>query len=356
MKTIILSEGSVPPAFESFGCIHKLDDKPFSDQLIQDCVAELRGNYFIRDVKIHKKEMDDGRWVSVEFVLSSESLKVDGLTIKTFDGQEPEIWKMLSRSDSNLHMGGIYSWSAESSAYNAIAFLYRAQGKLVGVIPEVKLDYKQGKAWVSLRVIPGPATLKHPLSPPYGEWCDDRIMSVDWTSSNDGIPFDLIESGLALASPFTCFSNELAQRDEAYLSNLSFLSASSVDYSGPFGNRTIRYKLKAKPLKVEKINLRGYGYAPTNLQDGNPSILKNLDLKTGELFSRWAVQESSAHLQKTYTKDGYWAEVRVQEELSDADALRVTFSVLVLPLQTIIVDGYELQSTKESANEASKVQ
>jgi hypothetical protein len=181
-------------------------------------------------------------------------------------------------------------------------------------------------------------------------------MSVDWTSSNDGIPLDLIESRLALASPFTCFSNELAQRDKAYLSNLSFLSASSVDYSGPFGNRTIRYKLKAKPLKVEKINLRGYGYAPTNLQDGNPGLLKNLDLKTGELFSRWAVQESSAHLQKTYRKDGYWAEVRVQEELSDADALRVTFSVLVLPLQTIIVDGYELQSTKESANEASKVQ
>jgi hypothetical protein len=213
--------------------------------------------------------MDDGRWVSVEFVLSSDSLTVDDLTIKTFDGQEPEIWKILSRTDGNLHVGGIYSWSAASLANNAITFLYRAQGKLVGVIPEVELDYKQGKAWVNLRVVEGPATLKHPLSPPYGEWCDDRITYVDWSSSNDGIPFDLIESGLALASPFTCFSSELAHRDKAYLSNLSFLSDSSVDYSGPFGNRTIRYKLKAKPLKVEKINLRGYGYAPSNLLETN---------------------------------------------------------------------------------------
>ena len=127
MKTLILSEGSVPPAFELFGCIHKLDDRPFSSQLIQDCVSKLRSNHFIRDVRVHTREMDDGRWVSVEFVLSSESVKVDDLTIKTFDGQEPDIWKMLSKSDSNLHVGGMYSWDAESSAYNAITFLYRAQ-------------------------------------------------------------------------------------------------------------------------------------------------------------------------------------------------------------------------------------
>lgn len=356
MKAIVLSEGSVPPAFELFGCIHKLDDKPYSDPLIQDCVTELRANYFIKDVKVHTREMDEGRWVSVEFVLSSESLKLDEFTIKTFDAQEPDIWKMLSKSDDNLHVGGIYSWSAESWSYNSITFFYRAQGKLVGVIPEVKLDYKRGKAWVSFRVVQGPAILKHPLSPPYGEWCDDRIKYVDWSSSDDGIPFDLIESGLALASPFTCFSNELAQRDKAYLSDLSFLSASSVDYSGPFANRTIRYKLKAKPLKVEKINLRGYGYAPSNLEDRDASLLKNLNLKTGELFSRRAVQESTEYLRKAYTKDGYWPEVRAQEELSGADALRVTFSVLVFPLQTIIVDGHVLQSTKEHANDASKVQ
>jgi hypothetical protein len=146
MKTIVLSEGSVPPAFvKSFACVHELDDKPFSDPLIQACVAELRANYFIRDVKVHTREMDGGRWVSVEFVLTSESLKVDDFTIKTFDAQEPDIWKMLSRSDENLHVGGIYSWSAESWTYNSIIFLYRAQGKLVRVIPEVKLDYKQGK-------------------------------------------------------------------------------------------------------------------------------------------------------------------------------------------------------------------
>lgn len=293
--------------------------------------------------------------VSVEFVLSSESLIVDDLRIKTFDGQEPAIWKMLSKSDSNLHVGGIYSWSAESSAYNAITFLYRAEGKLVGVIPEVKLDYKEGKARVDLRVIEGPSTLKHPLSPPYGEWCDDRVRYVDWSASNEGIPFDLIESGLALASPFTCFSDELAQRDKAYLSNLPFLFASSVDYSGPFGDRTIRYRLKAKPLKVEKITLRGYGYVPPNLQDGAPSPPKNLSLKTGELFSRWAVQQSTEELENAYKKDGYWAEVRVQEELTGVDALRVTFSVLRFPLQTVVVDGHELQSTKENANDTYKV-
>jgi Surface antigen variable number repeat len=280
--------------------------------------------------------MDDGNWVYVEFVLSSESVKVVDFKIKTFDSQEPEIWKMLAKSDTNLHVGGTYTWPAESAAYTAISFLYRAQGKLIGVIPEVKIDYKQGKAWVNFRVVEGPATLKHPLSPPYGEWCDDRVRYIDWTGSDVGIPFELIESGLALGSPFTCFSNELAQKDKAYLSNLSFLSASTVEYSGPFGNRTIRYKLTAKPLRVEKINLRGYGYAPPNLGDTNPDLLKNLTLKKGELYSRSTVRESTEYLRKACTKNGYWAEVNVQEELSGADALRVTFSVLLFPLQTII--------------------
>jgi|SRR5215831_21005545 len=74
MKTIVLSEGSVPPVFaESFACIHELDNKPFSSPLIQDCVAKLKANYFIQDVKVRTEEMDDGRWVSVEFVLSSWS-------------------------------------------------------------------------------------------------------------------------------------------------------------------------------------------------------------------------------------------------------------------------------------------
>jgi hypothetical protein len=356
MKTIALSEGSVPPAFrESFGCIYELDDKPFSDLLIQDCVAKLRTNYFIRDVKVHTREMDEGRGViSVEFVLSSEPLKMEGLTIKTFDAQEPDIWKIISRSDDNLHVGGIYNWDAESTTYFAITFFYRAQGKLVGVIPEVKLDYKQGKAWVNFRIVEGPAMLKSPLTPPYGEWCEDRISYVDyssWSSSDDAVPLELIESGLTLAPPFTCFSDELAKRDKNYLSHLSILSASSVEYSGPFGNRHIKYNLKAKPLKVGKINLRGYGgYTPTDLEDGDPSLLQNLKIKTGELFSRRVVQESSEYLRKAYARDGYWANVTVQEEVSGTDTLNVTFSVLVFPLQTVIVDGHVLQSTAKLTN------
>ena len=68
------------------------------------------------------------------------------------------------------------------------------------------------------------------------------------------------------------------------------------------------------------------------------------------------MRESTEYLRKTYSKDGYWAEVRVQEELSGADALRVTFSVLVFPLQTVVVDGHLRQSAKEHANNAAGAQ
>jgi hypothetical protein len=62
---------------------------------------------------------------------------------------------------------------------------------------------------------------------------------------------------LELGSAFSCFSNELAARDKVYLSDISFLSAPSVEYSGSFGNRRIQYKLKGNPLKIAKVNLQG---------------------------------------------------------------------------------------------------
>ena len=72
--------------------------------------------------------------------------------------------------------------------------------------------------------------------PPYGKACSDHTSSISWYETDDGVPVELIESGLALASPFTCFSDELAQRDKTYLSKLSILSKAVVDYSGPFGD------------------------------------------------------------------------------------------------------------------------
>lgn len=52
---------------------------------------------------------------------------------------------------------------------------------------------------------------------------------------------------------------------------------------------------------------------------------------------------SANYLRNAFVKSGYWADVAVREELSGEDTLRVTFSVLVFPLQTIIVDGQELK-------------
>ena len=83
-------------------------------------------------------------------------------------------------------------------------------------------------------------------------------------------------------------------------------------------------------------------------------LLKNLTLKKGELFFEVRQYERVPNTSGRHThKNGYWAVVNVQEELSGADSLRVTFSVLVFPLQTIIVDGNVLQSAKESANDAA---
>jgi hypothetical protein len=342
MRPAVLTEGSIPPARGVFACVNELQDKPFSDAKIEDCVATLKAFPFIRDVKVNVRESIDDASL-IEFHLTGPSLITEKLAVHTFDNEESNILKFLSLSANNLHVGGIYRSAAESSTYEAITQFYRSKGTLIGAVPKVKLDYKQSKAWIEFTVVPGPTVPAHHLVPPYGEACEDRVLYVSWMNSDDGVPTELVESGLALNYPFSCFSEALAERDKAYLSNMPILSVSAVHCSGPVGNRQIDYSLKAKPLKVEQINLRGFGDAPSQLEESDPSLLKSLSLKTGDFFSHSAATKSAEYLKKVFSKDGYWAEVTVNEELVSADALRVTFSVLEFPLQTVIVDGQEVK-------------
>ena len=340
MRAAVLTEGSVPPAQVLYTCVHQLDNKPFSDQQINDCAAKLAAIHFLRDVKVRTRETDD--WWNVEFVLTAKSLTLDELKIDSFDNQQIGIMKMLALNENNLRVGGIYSPPAEESTYQGIRQFYRAKGKLVGVVPKVTLNFDQGKAGILFTVVEGPTIPFYPLIPPYGESCSDRVMSISWFRSDDGLPLELIESGLALSYPFSCFSEALAQRDKSYLSKMPILSGALVDYSGPVGSRHIEYKLKAKPLKVEQTNLRGFGNIPSDLQNTDPTLLSNLSLRTGDFFSHNAATKSVDYLKKKFSRDRFWTEIIVQEELLGQDAIRVTYSVLVFPLQTVIVDGTEI--------------
>jgi hypothetical protein len=343
MRGALLTEGSVPPAQVLYSCIHELDNQPFSDAQIKSCAEKLRANYFIQDVKVKTTELKDS-W-AVEFALSGESLNLDEFQIHTFDNQKPALLAMLSRNnDYTLHAGSIYTIPAELSTYNGIRQFYRARGQLVGVVPNVNLDYKQHRALVSMRVVPGPPILPKPLAVPYGEPCgDDHIISISWWGTSDGVPMELVQSGLALRWPLTCFSEELAQRDKTYLANLAILTEDLVQYSGAFGDRHIQYKLKAKPLKVEQIELRGFGDVPTHIENSDPNLLNNLSLRSGDFFSHSAKNKSMEYLKKAFSRNGYWTEVTEREELIGTDGLRVTFSVLVSALQTVVVDGREIK-------------
>jgi len=347
MRTIMVTHGSIPPAQMLYACVHELDNKPFSDAQIKECASKIAANHFIRDVKTNAIE-ENGIW-SVEFIVSGDPLLVEELTVESFDKQGTDLLKFLSLNDNNLRDGGIFNLESEISTYEGIRQFYRAKGQSVGVVPKVSLNYKRGKAWVNLKVVSGPTIPSDPLVPPYGKACSDHITYINWLDTDDGVPIELVESGLALRSPFTCFSVELAQRDKAYLANMAILTAHFVDYSGEVNDRHIQYKLKAKPLKVGQVDLRGFGTVPFRLATIDPGLPSKLDLKTGEAFSRSAVHKSVEYLRKTFSRGGYWNEVTFNEEPLGVDTLRITFDVLVFPLQTVIVDDQEIQCTSDEA-------
>lgn len=342
VKAVLRTEGSIPPAGTLYSCVHELNKQPLSEVKIESCIRELSLNSFIKKVEIHKNEMEDGR-VLVEFLLRGDSLAINELKIDTFDEQEGNLLKILSTNTAYLQIGGTYTWRAETSTCQAIRQFYLAKGKLVGITPEVHLDYKQHSADVKFKVLSGPTIPPQPSGPLFGQNCDDRVTSIDWSRTDDAVPIKLIESNLAVGYLNSCFSDELAQRDKSYLSNSSILTSSLVGYSGSFGSRHIKFALKGKPLRIEQINLRGYGNASANLETDSPGLRDDLNLKIGESYSRSAARKSVGFLNKAFSKDGYWTEVTEHEDLSGETGVLVTFSVLVFPLQTVIVDGREIK-------------
>ena len=334
-----VEDGSIPPMGGAFDCVKDLDGKPYSSQLVQSCLQSLKRVPYVRSAEVHSNNLKDGN-IFIEFAVKAKVLPIVdiGFTAPQSEAQQLQLW--LAKNSNNLRVGDPYSPSAESSTYQGIKQYYLTRGLLVGIVPTVRLDYSKGTASVNFEIIRGPDVPKKQAYFPYGNACDDEVTYIDWSDVDSFVPVPLIESQLRLGALGACYSVDAAKHDEETLTRIGIFDSETIDLSGPKDARHISLKLRGKQLSVEEVKIRGFG--PNSSCAENRE--KDVALKPAQTYTSDSASKSLEYLRSVCTGPRQWVEVTETDQLTANGRLRVYFNVLVFPLQTVIVDGQELES------------
>jgi hypothetical protein len=328
-----LAEGSIPPVGGPFGCVVDLDGKPYSSELVQNCVKLITKTSYVLDVRVESNDLPNGRMFT-EFVVRAKALPTKELTFVVQQEELPPLQEWLKRNPNNLRLGGIYSAAAESSTYQGIRQFYLARGVLVGIVPTVRLDYNEGIASINFEIIKGPSVPPQPEYFPYGGTCQDELTYMDWSQVDEFVPIPLVESQIKLRSLGGCFTPEFVKQDQDALRKLGIFQDVAINYSGSNGSRHVSVKLKGKPLSVAEIGVRTFG----NYSNCAENHKQDLALKVTETYTAASAHKSGEYLEQACSGPGRWVEVNEEDHLTEGGQLRVFFNVLVFPLQTVFVD------------------
>ena len=339
MKGWYEAKGSAPPSYAVFPCIYELNGKQYSATAVQDCLKNISAKPYVQRAWVDKSGGDVPGEVLIVFHVQTRLLKVERLALEMDPQEEIKLREWLKRNGGTLRVARPYSTAAEAVTWEGIRQFYRNKGILVEATPTVILDYNAGKANVKFKITRGPEIPKEGAYPPYGKPCDERISGVDESQIDDYVPRQYVESKIKLISGYVCYTPEAAQRDVDTLNALPFLESVSVAYTGEPGNHQVSYKLKGKPLTVRNITVKGYGASAPCLDTAKQRI----NISPGDIYRRSVVDQSTRDLEdKLCPQPGYWTEVRELDDPTSDNQIDVTFTVLVDPLQTIIINGTKI--------------
>ncbi len=333
-----LTEGSIPPVGTPFNCVADLDGKPYSAKLVQNCLQLIAHVPYILSARIQSNRLPEGG-KHIEFVVRAKALVTQVLSFTVQPDDLPRLQAWVALNPNNLKTGGTYTPAAGSSTYQAIKQFYLARGILVGIVPTVRLEYRNGTAEVNFAITKGPNVPPQPAYFPYGPVCEDEVTYVDWSQVDQSVPIPLVEAQLRIRALGTCFTPEFAKQDEETLKNMAIFKNASLEYSGAKGARHMAVKIKGAPLPLAAINIRSFG-AYTKCAENRAH---DLPLVSTNLYSSAVARETTEYLKKVCSGPDRWVEVTEDDHLTQNGQLQVSFNVLVVPLQSVFIDGNQIK-------------
>ena len=343
MKGQYLPKGSAPPEDKLFRCIYELNDKPYSAELVENCLKSISKNSFVQQAWVRRYNSEEGARIFVEFFVMSRLLTVGEISFAAEfkdENEETNLREWLNKNPAALRVGGYYTRDGESTTWEGIRQFYRSRGVLVAATATEILDYNAGKARLIFQITYAPKIPSRAAFPPYGNRCNDPMTYVNETQIDKHVPISYLEAKLGLSSNFGCFTTEAAQHDLDVLKSLPILENVDVSYKGKPGSREVYYKIKGKPLAIRHLTIQSYGTHASCVE----SEKEKLNLRPGDIYLRSAAEATRQELQeKLCPQPGNWTEVTEQDFPVDDKQVDVVFNVLAAPMPSLIINGIKIE-------------
>lgn len=297
IDTRIEIAGSVPPVVSLFDCVSSLRGKSYSQVASQDCLNRLLATGYFDEGRFGTERNHDR--VVLVFHLKSPPLALTKLDLQFNDPDKSNLEVSLDSTSGVLRKGEAYTQDAELATSRQISKFFFLKGRRIGVHSRVNLDFRTKTATVSYWVVEGPMGPGPGDVEPYSldQDCEEFVAVVDFQHSDDRVPLSLVQR-LMKTHFGSCFDQASVQadaealRDKGLFGNVEFL------VEGRRGQRNLVLTISGKPLNVRSISVKCYGEPESYCQ----SIIEDLPLKRGAIYSRSADWLTRDQIQKTLKK------------------------------------------------------
>lgn len=338
LHTWLEQQGSVPPIPQWFSCFRELKDRTYDKAKSRECLDSMLSHAEIEKGKIvfkrHKNED------LLTFHIESPSLIVSDVDLGVSARELAQVHELLAINGNALRTGEAYESYREGSSWLILDLLFRSQGRRAVVSRTVHLDYNKKTAEVAFKIWDGPLGNPQPLVPPYVEPCKITNGYFSWTDADDLSPVDFVERQMK-TKWCGCFSEADVRDDLAVLRGLKFLKEVNISVEGSGDTRSIDVHLRANPIPISEVKVRGYGLLDGMAESETPPIT----IHAGDAYSRSATRSLQKLLEKTFAKGGRQVKVFADVQVTAAGEARLDFSILAYPDDVVYINGVPFDVT-----------
>jgi hypothetical protein len=331
-STFLDDRGSVPPIPQWFACVRQLKEEEFDKAKSKACLDSIllhpqiqKGRFSLK----HYREVD-----LLTFRVQSPNLYLTDFDIEIPQEERVKVQGFLSLNGNGLQLGQPYESHRETSTWNVVNMFLRSQGRRAGISRTVRLDYDTKTAQVAFKIWDGPPGVAEPLVPPFVKPCEIMNAFFDWSDVDDLSPVDFVKRQMK-TKWCGCFSEADVRDDLAKLQGMKFLKEANISVSGSGVQRQISVRLRGNPIRIAKVEVRGYG-----LFDGlSETDVPPLPLQEGDVYSLSATTALRDSLAKWFAKEGRRVKAYSDVQFNNKGEAALEFSVLGYPDDMVYING-----------------
>jgi len=233
--------------------------------------------------------------------------------------------------------GDVYDRTREGLAPGQIEDWFATKGLRIAVSQKVNLDYRNRTASLVYHVWEGPEGMSSSRIP--GPDCDTVISFFSKLDVDDFTPIHLIEQSTRTPND-PCYSEETIRQDEEILKNMRIFTEVNFAVGGTGKRVTVSLHARTKPLQVSEVSFEGFGLMSTQDIKKQQDKLPELPTKVNQTYEQSDAFKSASLLAGHFNAaKRFKTRVFENDEILPDSMLKVTFQILIYPIDEIYING-----------------